>query len=438
MAGEKALERRVEDAEQATTRVVIGQRERVGQAVPARTTDSARNAEAYAQKAMEAISGLGAQRDRVRGHLDSAAVRDAYTLMMSAMVRNHEADYRAAETGHERPDRAFRTQAEARMHSAETLQAAREEVARHPQEVPQAQPPREKGFWESLWDGISSVFEAIGNFLSAIGSTISFPFRFVRDAISDAIISSNDEISREVSEEWLSREYLGGTIRARFERSPPVATNESREYFDTIDASYGPADFLEYSPGSSGRYYPGTNHIVLRDAGPERGAMRDPGEGNRRKTIVHEELHYASWLGGGQDIRYRDERGQPHVLGYVTWLHEGLTELHAQQLTRSHGYTPSGVSYPYETAAGFYMQQIVGEEVLRSAYLGGDFTEVRRRMDARLGAGTFDRLAGMERGLEALEFITGKMASAGINFRAWESNPVLSGCFTGIAGLEGT
>ena len=99
----------------------------------------------------------------------------------------------------------------------------------------------------------------------------------------------------------------------------------------------------------------------------------------------------------------------------------GLTEMHAQQLTRSHGYTPSDISYRGETAVAYSLQRIVGAARLRRAYLTGDFTEVRRIVDRRLGAGTFGRLARMPNGYAALSFLRGRMDAAGVDHRAWSS-----------------
>ncbi|MFH0885440.1 MAG: hypothetical protein V1861_07060 [Candidatus Micrarchaeota archaeon] len=435
MEGERALERRVEEAEHATNRVVSDQRERVGQAVPVRIQDQASRIEENMQRAMESLFRLSNQGDRVREHLTSRDIQNYLSNVLSSrLYQNPETAYREANRGHEAPERVFHTPAEAGVHSNELLREARTAAAQNQQQNPPVQPPREeKGFFARLWDSITSVFDAIKDFFKSVGSFLLSPFRYIRDQISDALISTNAEITQDVTERWLSETYLGATIRSRLMRTPPVATTESVEFFNSLEAADRSPGNLEYGIGAAGMYYPGTNHITLASPDPERGAFTDDTEANRRELNAHEQLHYASWLGGGHEIRWRDEQNQPHVTGHIKWLHEGLTELHAQQLTRSHGFTPSYVSYPYEVATGFYLQQLVGEDVLRSAYLTGDFTEVRRRLDNRLGAGTFDRMAGMSMGVEALEFITSRMSAGGINFTAWESNPVLAGCYRDVA-----
>jgi len=443
MGGGRALERRVEEAEHATGQVVEHQRQHVSDAVPRRAGEQARSMEPGIAAAMESLGRVLAQGHAVEESLRDPGLMGSVMGAYSEMIRVSIADaFRQAERGHEAPASVYRTEAEARAHSEEILHEARQDAASRQAEQPRQadQHREERGFWERLWGGITSFFQAIGDFFEMIGRFLGTPFRLIRDAISDEIIDTNSEISREVSSEWLSEEYLGSVIHARFARTPPVTTGEAQEFFDEVglarEARRDP-DVLGYGHGSSGTYYNGTNHITVIANEPERGEMSDPGQADRYVRNAHEQLHYASWLGGGHDIRWRDEEGRPASCGYIQWLHEGLTELHAQQLARSHGHEPTYVSYPYETAAGFYMQQIVGEGTLRTAYLTGDFTEVRSRLDARLGAGAFDQLAGMQRGAEALTFITGRMARAGMDITQWEADPVLAGCFSHIARLEG-
>jgi hypothetical protein len=186
---------------------------------------------------------------------------------------------------------------------------------------------------------------------------------------------------------------------------------------------------LDSADGSSsyGRYIGGTNHIMIRDDQPhEEGiVVRDRTESRRRLTILHEQLHYAAWLGGGMDIRWRDGEGHPVIAGRVGWLHEGLTEMHAQQIVRSHGHQPGYVSYPHETATGIYLQRLVGADTLRRAYLTGDFTQVRQALDRRLGAGTFDRLLQKRNGAEALSFLMGRMEAAGVRRTGWDRDAVI-------------
>ncbi len=447
MSGTRALERHVEEAEHATGQVLEQQRERVSGTIPRRTDAEARSLEQRISLAMESMRIIGAQGDAARRILEQAERqtaqvlpegRDSIMRMFASMVRRSTADaFRDAERGHDAPARFYRSEAEARGHSAELLHEARQTAP--PQRQSPPRPAEERGFWEGLWDGITAVFSAIGDFFAGIFRFFASPVFMIRDAIHDAVVSTNEEISREVSTEWLSEDYLGSTIYARFRRSPPVTTGESGDFFDAMGGASearGEADALGYGYGISGTYYNGTNHITVISDEPGPAELSDPHGANRYVRNAHEQLHYASWLGGGHEIRWRGDDGNPAFCGYIQWLHEGLTELHAQQLARTHGHEPTYVSYRYETATGFYIQQIAGEETLRTAYLTGDFTEVRRRLDSSLGEGAFDRIASMRRGAEALSFLMGRMAASGIDFTQWERNPVLSGCFRAIAAAE--
>ncbi len=222
--------------------------------------------------------------------------------------------------------------------------------------------------------------------------------------VDPELAEANAQLSREISGTWLTESYLGSRLGERFASTPPILTTEPQEFFDLVNEA------LSYHD-TRGLYFLGTSHVVISS---------EELEADRRVVIVHEQLHYAAWLGGGRTIRWERGEGRETVLGYVSWLHEGLTELHAQQLTREHGHTPTRISYPMETAAGSYLQRLVGARRLREAYLSGDFSEVRRMVNGRLGGETFDRLARMENGYEALVFLRSRLESAGIDYNSWD------------------
>lgn len=222
--------------------------------------------------------------------------------------------------------------------------------------------------------------------------------------VPDLVSESDRRASREIAMGWMTESYLGGFVWERFSRTAPTITTEPPEFFDLADAAVGFRD-------SHGLYIPGTSHILA--------SSEALSHADRLRIIVHEQLHYAAWLGGGFAIRWTREGGRETVRGRVSWFHEGLTELHAQQLTRGRGHTPSVISYQMETAVGYYAQRLVGPRRLREAYLSGDFTEVRRVMDRRLGSGTFSRLLSMENGYEALVYMRERLEAAGIDYRAW-------------------
>ena len=239
-----------------------------------------------------------------------------------------------------------------------------------------------------------------------------------------------ESLREEVAASLFTPRFLGSQLHHRFSRSPPIITLHGNSVYDELDRAEG-SSFPTYGGGSNAKYYSGTNHITIRES------VADYDEADQASLLIHEQLHYASWLGGGSNsIRWINESGEPVVHDKVDWLHEGLTELHASQMARSQGYEPTFTSYPYETAVAFYIQRMVGDRTLREAYLTGDFTQVRRRLDARLGAGSFDRLASMSRGWQALSFIMPEMAGNKIDFTRWERDPVLTSCFGHIEAID--
>ncbi len=239
-----------------------------------------------------------------------------------------------------------------------------------------------------------------------------------------------ESLREEVAASLFTPGFLGSDLHRRFSRTPPIITMHESPVYDELDRADG-SSIPAYGGSSSAKYYGGTNHITVR------GSVADLEEADQASLLIHEQLHYASWLGGGSNsIRWINESGEPVVHEQVDWLHEGLTELHASQMARSQGYEPTYTSYPYETAVAFYIQRMVGERTLREAYLTGDFTKVRRKLDARLGAGSFDRLASMSRGWQALSFIMPEMAENSVDFTRWERNPVLASCFGHIEAMD--
>jgi hypothetical protein len=225
-----------------------------------------------------------------------------------------------------------------------------------------------------------------------------------------SIAQQNQQLKAEV-QRWLSTSYLGETIYHRFTQTPPNLTTETDHFFNTA------------SPGAAALYYHDTNHILIRES--ELSV-------NRPMEVCHEVLHYASFLGGGMDVRWRNGRGAtsdaPVIIGDQRWFIEGLTDLHAHQLARAHQHTPTGVGYATEAAVGFYIQSVVGKETLRHAYVTGDYTAVRLAFDRRLGEGAFEQVVRSRTGRIALNRITELFRSAHIDYHQWDSDPFLSAC----------
>ncbi len=365
----KKMERSVEDAELATGGLVLEQRRRVEVAIPVRLPDAEQRLDASTAAAMQATASLGAQSDRVRSFL-AGALRQGPARRMSA-----EDLFSEAARGFEQPARVFTTTDEARADS--------------------------EGFMRRGFDtvpGLSAAPEVPGA-------------AEYRDSHQEDV----GAISRDVSGGWMTRDFLGETVFSRFSRSPPVATLETGGWFATVSAASG-------NP-TGGMYEAGTNHVFV---------SLYQGD-NAYLMMAHEQLHYAAYLGGGGATRWRDGDGNPHLREEGWAVHEGMTELLAQGLARSHGRVPSGVAYTFETSVCFAMQQVVGEEPLRRAYLSGDFTQVRTLLDVRLGAGSFDGLMACRSGADAFSFIMGKASAAGIDYAGWESSPIMAQCYAQMA-----
>ncbi|MCI0503445.1 hypothetical protein L0Y65_01915 [Candidatus Micrarchaeota archaeon] len=293
-----------------------------------------------------------------------------------------ESRFRDASRGFERPGRAFRTLAEARRHSREEEDSYRRQLlARHPNARPAAVQPGD-------YAGPADPRQA------PAGST--------------------ERLSVEVAG-WMDRSVLGDALAGRFARTPPLVTEDPHRLFQF-------EGLLTGGMSAGGMYEPGTNHIMM-----DADAMADASPAARRHFIAHEMMHYAAYLGGGATIRWRDGRGAAVIPSNMEFLHEGATELMAQQLSRAHGSDPGSVSYGAETTVAFYLQQIAGASVLGAAYLGGDFTSVRRAVDAKLGAGTFDRMAATGNGSGALVYLRERMQARGMGaeLAVWDANPIV-------------
>ena len=111
----------------------------------------------------------------------------------------------------------------------------------------------------------------------------------------------------------------------------------------------------------------------------------------------------------------------------MEFLHEGCTELMAQHVARAHGFDPGAVAYGAETTLAFYLQRIAGADVLGAAYLGGDFTAVRRAGDAKLGRGTFDRVMAPGNGAGSLYVLRDSMERKGLGaeLAGWDKHPIV-------------
>lgn len=368
MAG-KQLERRVGDAEQAANQLVDGQRRNVDAFVPRRQEDTAARLDASSAAALRSTEALDAQASRVRALLGA---RSGALTRPPAVQGGAEARFQAAERGHEAPATVYDTSSAARAHSDDLQERC----------------------------------------LPLLSTDLQSLSRPGEDARRTTDQQAADRMNSEIASGWMTSDYLGGTVFGRFSAAPPVATAETGTWFAQQVAATG-------TP-FAGRYYSGTNHVVVTVSRSEASAY---------KMVAHEQLHYAAYLGGGlEGMRWRGGEGEPVMRSEGWSVHEGLTELLAIQLTRAHGHNPESVAYAQETATGFIIQQAVGEEPLRRAYLSGDFTEVRGLYDGRMGAGSFDSLMACGTAPEAYSLAVQHATAAGMDTAAWASDPVMSRC----------
>lgn len=332
---------------------------------------------------------------------------------LSASLRNLKppnpkelAESEDAHSGHDVPP-IIMTPESAREHSARVTARA-ETVIEQNRNRPQISD--EKGFFGDLWDGIKAVGQAIDSclkaipyFFDAVSVIINYPLEFL---FSTPVSKAAVEVSS-----WLDDSYLGKDLSARFKKTPPVITTERGQFFNKQEEAYGCPVV--------GLYFPGTNHITV-DHG-----LNEQSTKYASRVVAHEYLHYASYLGGGMNIRFTDSDGTYNPGKYIKPLHEGLTELHAQDLVRSHfnmSYLP--VSYSPEVLSVSFLQHLVGKEILKEAYLTGNFTKVAGLVDGKLGKGTFSEfLAKLDNdSLDALSFLQAKAASAKIDMTMWAEN----------------
>lgn len=332
-----------------------------------------------------------------------------------------EAEYQKAELGHERPAKILANVKEAKQHSMELMATCSAKLGNVATE--------KEGFFSKIGEWIyNNIIETIAAaMMVVIGVAVALSFANPLLLLVPPVIiavthlykkywpASYEKAGQNVAK-LLTGEYLGETVRKRMDAVPPVVTAESESFFKATTSHRDAA----------GIYFPDTNHLVIHHT-----KLGGSDITELEHITAHEMLHYAAYLGGGFDIRFRDKDNRPVLLNYVSWLHEGLTELHAQQRIRSTSNAQPPVAYPIETTTGFHLQQLAGEETLRKAYLGGDFTQVRQAIDQKLGEGTFERIVKKERGADALVFLKDRLKQAGIGYSGWGADPIIKAAGVG-------
>jgi hypothetical protein len=229
------------------------------------------------------------------------------------------------------------------------------------------------------------------------------PLTQLEREIAPMQIPQGNQMINKIVMGWLSEDYLGPSVYQSFTMHAPELVTKPVSFFEEIRDRYG----LPFVP--SGFSPHGSDEIYVVNT------LTDVA--NRFELVAHEQLHQASELGGGlTTIFWRDNNRTITLEGesYPSWLHEGMTELHAQQLTRANGMEPSFVAYPHQTVVCFFMQQMVidqvgseelGKAIVRDAYLTGDFTQVALYVDSYLGAGSFEQLMRLPDSITAASWL---------------------------------
>lgn len=203
------------------------------------------------------------------------------------------------------------------------------------------------------------------------------------------------EQAGETAREWVAGE-LDPKTAERFNNTKPVILVFGRGIMMEGDIISGNAGAM---------YLWGSNQIVVNPY-----VLGKLGTAERLEILAHESFHYASYLGGGlSGIRWRDDKGNPRFVEReeMMWIHEGITELLAQQLVHSKGYQTTKGSYPVELTAAYLLQQLVGPDALKEAYLGGDFTKIRSVVNEKLGPLSFEKMMAGTDSAECLMRLVG-------------------------------
>jgi len=265
-----------------------------------------------------------------------------------------EIKWRHLAKGHERPRKIFRNseEAERRVAGAEFNMLSRSTPVKK---------------WVELEDSNEEHREAVKE-----------------DTLYAAAASLGDKFMN-LTLSWMDAQYVGETVRARLDGSKPVLV--------MFIASPFSGYFIK------GAYHIGTN-CIHTDC---QNFVENTNMGTRVVKIAHELHHYASWLGGGMRIRWRDREGRPCFKKRPRRLrifrdfknerlNDVLTTTLSHKLAEDHGIEITYPDNPEEMMMGLMLEELTDGKELRRAYFSGDYTEVARRLDDRLGEGTFAKM----------------------------------------------
>ncbi|MFN7991371.1 MAG: hypothetical protein U0R44_04415 [Candidatus Micrarchaeia archaeon] len=146
--------------------------------------------------------------------------------------------------------------------------------------------------------------------------------------------------------------------------------------------------------GNEACHIPWTNIILVSDS-----ALASP---RRSEILVHEITHYAGFRGHDGSSVYRGPNGQTALMGIPVWMEEGLVNAFSSRSASG----VSEISYPYETLAGILLEKLhFDPQVIRLAYITGDFRAFQGVVDSQLGSGTFEGMLRCQSGAEAFSFV---------------------------------
>ena len=220
---------------------------------------------------------------------------------------------------------------------------------------------------------------------------------------------------------WMDEEYAGKRLATRLNRT------------DIALVTYPDWEVDLFMSNMIAAYRIGTNVLQVQHVFDDEFGSVAFG----RERIAHELHHYAAYLEGGMRFRWRDEEGKavfrkhgrhPFEGVRIDWFQEALTDMLAQTLLESKGVAMTHKGYGAEMLIALLVREIAGEKELRRAYFSGDFTQVRKIMNERLGAGSFEKMVWEpgEYGSRAIaEEMIGRMDSAGISIARLRSSAVM-------------
>ena len=199
-------------------------------------------------------------------------------------------------------------------------------------------------------------------------------------------------------------DYQGLPVHGLMGNPPPVAVRVSDEVFRRASPSAG-ADAV---------YIPNSNIIFVSES-----ATRDPN--HLSEVLLHEINHYASWRGHGFDVIFRS-KGKDVSGSRIDWMEEGFANFLSSGLA---GRTGERIAYPYETLTAVMLCYVSGGDAnaIREALSTGDFRNLQRRVDSKLGNGTFEILMGARPTPDGGRITNGAEAFDFLSSRSFDRNP---------------